>query len=75
MTTYEMQQATSYIASRTFITVEEAAVYRRLLTMAHGDTALAERLIRYEARRSPDAPRHTLIQDAIERWVRDLNFK
>lgn len=47
------------------------AAYRRLLVMARGDNALAERLIQYEARRAPHDGRVVHIESAIERWVRD----
>lgn len=49
----------------------EQAAYRRLLAMAHGDSALVERLIQYEARRAPRDGRAIHIESAIERWVRD----
>jgi len=38
---------------------------------AHGDQALAERLIAYEQRRTPGATRQQSIQNAIYRWDRD----
>lgn len=56
-----------------FTTADEQARYRQLLQMALGDRALAERLIRYEARRAPQHGRSDLIQCAIDRWVQDHN--
>ena len=45
--------------------------YHRLLVMAHGDHALAERLIHYEWERRPNAPEVVLINNAIDRWIQD----
>jgi hypothetical protein len=45
--------------------------YRTLLQQAGGDTALANRLIDYELRRSPDLTRDKAIQSAIWRLDRD----
>jgi hypothetical protein len=49
----------------------EQQLYASLLNKAHGDQALAGRLIDYEQRRTPNAPREQLIQSAIYRWDRD----
>jgi hypothetical protein len=51
----------------------EQQLYHQLLVMAHGDCALVERLLRYEAKQTPAAARSELIHAAIERWVSDLN--
>ncbi len=45
-----------------------------MLTMALGDKDKVERLISYESTRSPHASRAELIQDAIDRWVRDIRW-
>lgn len=45
--------------------------YTRLLSMAGGDAAAAERLIDYERTRAPDAARAILIQNAIDRLLHD----
>ena len=55
------------------VTADESARYRRLLCMAMGDRALAERLIRYEAGRAPQLCRAEHIQRAIDMWVSDHN--
>lgn len=47
------------------------AHYRALLQRAHGDRALAERLMAHERRALPSADRETLAQRALERWERD----
>jgi hypothetical protein len=49
----------------------ERELYARLLNKAHGDHALAERLIAYERGRTPNLARQQLIQSAIYRWDRD----
>ena len=46
-------------------------IYQRLLARARGNQAQVERLIEYEARRSPHASRTEWIQDALDRWERD----
>jgi hypothetical protein len=50
----------------------EHQLYRSLLCMAKGDSALTDRLIAYEARRNPNACRTEHIDAAIWRWRRDL---
>jgi hypothetical protein len=49
----------------------EDHLYRDLLAMVRQDRYMADRLIDFERRRSPAAPRERLIQDAIERLKRD----
>lgn len=46
-------------------------LYQDLLRKARGDAALVARLIAYERRLNPDAPRRELIRQAIYRWERD----
>ncbi len=48
-----------------------AAPYRQLLAKIHGDRALAERLMAYEAKRAPIASRDELAERALERLERD----
>jgi hypothetical protein len=47
-------------------------LYRQLLAKARGDSDLVERLVAYERQRNPDAGRSRLLQNAIDRWERDL---
>lgn len=49
----------------------EQQAYRALLAKAHGDRALAERMITYEQKRDPHGTRLIWIQSAIARWERD----
>ncbi len=56
-----------------FHTEREKQLYHRLLVMAHGDRALVDRLVRYEANQAPTASRSDLIDAAIQRWISDLN--
>lgn len=51
---------------------EESILCRKLLTKAHGDEQLVERLIAYEQERSPHLDRTQWIKHAIDRWERDL---
>lgn len=51
---------------------EKAATLRQnLLRKVAWDEAVVERLIEFERTRLPDAPLHTLLESAIERWERD----
>ena len=50
---------------------QEKHVFQRLLQKAHGDRELVARLIEHERRRSPDAGRLKLMQDALYYWERD----
>jgi hypothetical protein len=49
----------------------EDQLYQTLLLRVRQDRYMADRLIDFERRRSPNAPRSRLIQDAIERIERD----
>lgn len=49
----------------------ENALFDQLLMRVRQDRYMAERLIEFERRRSPNAPRARLIQDAIDRLDRD----
>ena len=51
--------------------VRESESYLRLVQLTRGDRAQAERLIEYERSRNPIATRSELIQDAIDRLLRD----
>ncbi|HFE37592.1 MAG TPA: hypothetical protein ENK06_04105 [Gammaproteobacteria bacterium] len=46
-------------------------VYQELLSKAHGDKSLVERLIGYEQKRNPDGVRQDWVADALDRWERD----
>jgi hypothetical protein len=50
----------------------ERRLYRNLLQKAHGDTELVDRLIGYERQRSPASDRIQHLQNAVQRWERDL---
>jgi hypothetical protein len=52
---------------------EEQKLYRQLVVMAHGDTAVVERLISLEARLAPSASRTQHVGTAIQKWLSDLN--
>jgi hypothetical protein len=47
------------------------ALYQELLRKAGGNQALADRLIEFERRRTPNASQEELVRSAIERWERD----
>lgn len=49
----------------------EDLLYQDLLRRVRFNGSTADRLIEYERRQDPDAPRFKLIQNAIERWERD----
>ena len=49
----------------------EERLYQELVTMVRQDRYMADRLIDFERRRTPNAPRERLIQDAIDRLKRD----
>jgi len=47
------------------------ALRQNLLLKVGRDEAVFERLIEFERARLPNAPLHTLLESAIERWERD----
>lgn len=49
----------------------EDLLYQDLLRRVRFNGSAADRLIEYERKQNPDAPRFKLIQNAIERWERD----
>lgn len=49
----------------------ERQAYEQLVRRSAGDRTLADRLIEFERRRSPNASRLQLIQDALAQWDRD----
>jgi len=49
----------------------DSALYQSLLKKVLHDRGTAERLIEYERRRAPHAPREELVKSAIVRWERD----
>ena len=58
-------------ASPQAATLAEQQAYRALLSKAHGDRALVERLIAYEQKRERHGTRLIWIQSAIVRWEHD----
>ena len=53
------------------LTSNEQGHYNRLLAKTGGDPQVAERLIAFERKRAPQAPRAELIRRAIERLELD----
>jgi len=51
--------------------LNQAGLYDDLLRKVGGDPAVAERLIDYERRQSPQATRMVWLQNAIQRWEDD----
>ena len=49
----------------------EHKLYQQLVNRTRGDREQAQRLIEYEKRRTPEANRLQLLQNAIYRWDRD----
>ncbi|MGP1386425.1 MAG: hypothetical protein ACTS2F_22885 [Thainema sp.] len=49
----------------------ERQAYQQLVRRAAGDHSMADRLIEFERKRTPEATRLQLIQSAIFRWDRD----
>ena len=49
----------------------EEGLYQDLLIKVRFNNELAERLVEYERKRTPDADRKTLLENAIWRWERD----
>jgi len=51
--------------------LRERQLYGQLLNRARGDRSLADRLVDYERRRSPNSTRSQWLDNAIYRWDRD----
>ncbi len=45
--------------------------YQELMAKARGDSALVERLIKFEQKRNPEGSRNDWVADALDRWERD----
>jgi len=54
-----------------WIVTSEEDLYRNLLAKVRSNPETAERLIAFERQKAPQAGRRMLIQNAIERWLRD----
>ena len=54
-----------------FPLLREEELYRELLAKVGYDRETVERLVDYERKRDPSAPRTVLLKNAIERWERD----
>jgi hypothetical protein len=51
--------------------MQEAILFDDLLRKVGGDRSTVERLIEYERRKKPNAPRLTCLQNAISRWEQE----